>query len=231
MRQFRLGLVFLLAACALSSRAPERTWSWVWILTGPRDQEVQGEARQAAFTGHFANIGRMAEAGELLLAGPFGEPRLRSDHRGMFLLATDDSERAREIAETDPTAEAGVFVFEIELFVSADALERIGPMHAAAVEASGVADPPAGFHARPYVLLSGWPARAAELAIDPDDAQVLFAGRLGTHTNERALYCFDAQTAEEVWARLRALPTDEVEWRVMPWFASEEIAKLRASTP
>ncbi|MDA1259431.1 MAG: YciI family protein [Planctomycetota bacterium] len=228
----RLGtalLTLLLGACAAPNRAPEHEWCWVWILTGPRDAQVQGEERQAAFAGHFTNMERMAVAGEMLLAGPFGEPRAQPDHRGVFLLATENSDRAREIADSDPTAQAGVFEFAIEGFRTVDALDRITAMHTRAVAESGVENPPMGFHARSYVLLTGWPAVAAEQALDPRDAQVLFAGRLGTDTNERALYCLDAQTAEEVWAWLGALPTDEVEWRVMPWFASEEVAKLRAS--
>jgi len=228
----RLGtalLTLLLGACAAPNRAPEHEWCWVWILTGPRDAQVQGDSRQAAFAGHFANMERMAVAGEMLLAGPFGEPRAEANHRGIFILATGDSERAREIADSDPTAQAGVFEFAIEMLRTPDPLDRITAMHVRAVAESGEVNPAPGFHARSYVLLTGWPVAAAQSAMDAMTSQVLFAGRLGTDTNERALYCLDAQTAEEVWAWLGALPADEVEWRVMPWFASEEVAKLRAS--
>lgn len=220
-------LLALLAACALPGTGAEREWTWVWILTGPRDGEVQGTARAAAFTGHFANMDRLADEGSLLLAGPFGEPRAQADHRGVFVLSAADPEEARRIAATDPTARAGVFVFEVEAFRTRDPLERIAGMHEAAVAASGEPDPPPGFHARPYVLVSGRPAAAAARALDPRADGVLFSGILASGAEETALYCLDAVAAEEAWERLRALPHDDVEWRVMPWFASEEVARLR----
>jgi uncharacterized protein YciI len=170
---------------------------------------------------------RMANAGELWIAGPFGEPRARSDHRGIFVLATGDLDAARTIASTDPTAQAGVFVFEIEPFRSADALARVTPMHAAAVAAAGVEDEPPGFHCRAYVLVTGAPADAAERALA--DAPVLFGGRLGAGADERALACLDARTADEARALLADDDAGGVAWTVMPWFATEEIANLRVS--
>ena len=231
MRLPGLCLALLLSSCATNARTPEKEGCWVWILTGPQADALTAEQSQVAFRGHFANMERMAHTGDLLLAGPFGEPLAQADHRGLFVLATDDSERARALADTDPAAQLGVFQFEIELIRTSDPLDRITAMHLRAVAESGVENPPPGFHARPYVLLTGWPLRAAERALRADDAQVLFSGVLGTDTNQRALYCLDAQTAEEVWARLRELPTDDVEWTVMPWFASEEVANLRGTQP
>jgi uncharacterized protein YciI len=219
-----LPLLLLLASCAVSTRTAPiggSSSAWVWILTGPRDAEVAGAARAAAFAGHFANMERMADAGELLLAGPFGEPRARPDQRGVFVLATADLAEAQAVAATDPTAQAGIFRFELESFRSSDRLAQLGPMHAAAVEASGVAEPPPGFHCRPYLLVTGTPTAAAERALA--ELPVLFAGRIGA--DQRALACLDARTADEA----RALLADGVEWTVMPWFATEEIARLRVS--
>lgn len=221
-----LSIPALLGACATTAPAEhEHSLSWVWILTGPRDAEVQGEARNAAFAGHFANMDRMAEEGQLLVAGPFGEPRAQDDHRGIFLLATADTAHAEEVAFSDPTAQAGVFVFEVEPFATDDPLDRLGPLHEAAIEASGVENPPPGYHARPYVLLTGAPAGAAEAALETAGAPVLFAGRLGAGEAERTLACLDAQTADEAQALLPA--AGGVSWTVMPWFASNEVVNLR----
>lgn len=230
MRILVLALASTLGACAAAVSDPVQDQSWVWILTGPQDDAVQGDARQTAFVGHFANMTRLAEAGDLLLAGPLGEPLVQPDHRGIFLLATADAARARSIADTDPAAQAGIFVFEVESFRTSDRLSLIPGMHQRALASAGQAELPPGFHARPYVLLTGAPARAAEAALDPHGAGVLFSGRLGAGAEERALYCLDARTPAEVRARLDALPSGGVEWVVMPWFATEELTRLRTAS-
>jgi len=225
-----LSAAATLAACASTAGAPPATESspaveraWVWILTGPRDDEVRDPARSLAFAGHFANMTKMAERGDLLVAGPFGEPRARDDHRGIFVLATGDLDEAREVAASDPTSKAGVFTLAVEPFRTTDELERLNAMHTAALEASGISNPPPGAHCRTYVLVAGAPPAAAERALT--GAPVLFGGRLGAGADERALACLDAATADEARA---LLPSDaDVTWSVMPWFATEEIANLR----
>jgi len=224
-----LALALLsIASCAAPRReAPERYW--VWIRTGPKDAELQGPERDAAFVGHFSNMARLAEEGSLLVAGPFGEPRAEPDQRGVFVLAAPDLGAARALAETDPTAEAGVFVLDVEPFHSGDPLERVNELHAAAVARAGVENPSPGFHCRPYVLVAGVPAADAERALDGRGLPVLFAGRLGENDAERALFCLDARSAEAAQTLLAAAAADGVTWAVMPWFASEEVAHLRAA--
>ncbi|MCA8978366.1 MAG: hypothetical protein KDC98_26795 [Planctomycetes bacterium] len=217
-----LAILIGLAACAVPRPGGASPMSWVWILTGPKDAQVTGDARGAAFRGHFANMERMANEGQLLVAGPFGEPRARADHRGVFVLATPDLAVAREVADSDPTAQAGVFVFEVEPFATSDALERLASMHTAAVAASGVVDPPPGFHCRAYVLVTGRPSAVAERALAA--APVLFSGRIGDGESQRWLACLDVTTAEEARA---LLPPSTAEWTVMPWFATNEVARLR----
>ena len=224
-----LGLLASLGSCAAPGSRAEHTWSWVWILTGPNDSQVQGAARSEVFAGHFGNMARMAESGDLLLAGPFAEPRAQADHRGVFVLATEDSEHASEIANSDPTAQAGVFRFEIEIFRTNDDFQNLMAMHTEAVAQSGVADPPPGFHARPYVLLEGAPASAAEFAVDRSKSPVLFSGRIGDGAQQRALFCLDASTADEAQRMIAAMAVSKVHWTVMPWFATEEVTRLRGT--
>lgn len=227
-----VSFLLLITACAATptadtanvpaSTVEEHAFTWVWILTGPRDAEVAGDARGEAFAGHFANMARMAEEGDLLVAGPFGEPRVRRDHRGVFVIAESDVDRASEIAATDPTTVAGIFELEFEPFVTTDPMELLMPRHERAVAASGQSDPPPGFHARSYVLVAAAPSRAAER--DLSGLPVLFDGRLGDGAHARRLACLDATTADEVHAMLA---DTDVEWSVMPWYATEEVASLR----
>ncbi|MHC4837603.1 MAG: YciI family protein [Planctomycetota bacterium] len=212
-----------LAACATPPAGDTDDLSWVWILTGPKDAEVVDQARAVAFDGHFANMTRMAEAGDLYLSGPFFEPVAQADHRGIFVLATDDLAAAQDIADSDPTAQAGIFVFEIEAFRTADDLAPLNAMHEAAAAAQGASDPPPGFHARAYVLVEGWPAKAAREQLGEDG--VLFAGEIGDGPGRRWLACLDADSPEAAQAMIGE---GVAEWRVMPWFASVEVTNLRA---
>lgn len=215
--------LLLVTACRSASAIPEPNASWVWIQTGPEDASVQGEARNAAFAGHFSNMRSLSERGELYVAGPLGESLTRPGHRGVFVLRETDLAAARAIADTDPTAQAGVFQFEIEPFASADGLERLPGWHAAALKASDDPNPQPGSHARSYVLAEGSPVElAAPFAEAPG---VLFAGRIGTGSDQRLLVCLDAE--DEAQARTWLGVNNDVTWNLIPWYGTEEIMRLR----
>jgi uncharacterized protein YciI len=80
------------------------------LKTGPKDAEVQGDARKAVFKGHFDNMERLAKEGKLAVAGPFADPEKK--FRGLFIFAVKTVEEAKALAETDPTVKAGVLVVE-----------------------------------------------------------------------------------------------------------------------
>jgi uncharacterized protein YciI len=52
------------------------------------------------FAGHLNNIKRLAESGELIVAGPLGKNA--HNYRGIFILDTSDVDEANEILQTDP---------------------------------------------------------------------------------------------------------------------------------
>ncbi len=222
----RLAHLLLLgfAACAGPATHEQREYTWIWILTGPRDQQVQGEERNAAFAGHFANMGRLAQEGRLLIAGPMGEPRARADQRGIFVLNTPDPSEGIEIASSDPAVRAGIFKLMSESFLTSAPIAEILPRHSAYVaeHGAGAADP--GFHSRPYVMLLGRPARAAEDAL-ADLPQAVLAGRLPE--GDSAVFWLDfaelAPAQQAVGGRSAAA---DVSWTWIPWFGSEEIAGL-----
>src|SRR5688572_11146031 len=81
--------------------APGRDYTLVLIRTGPRSGQLTAEENQRAFQGHFDNMQRMAEAGQLVLAGPYGERRSAPDLRGIFVLGTKTRTEAEAWAGTD----------------------------------------------------------------------------------------------------------------------------------
>ena len=87
-----------------------RSYVLAILKTGPKDAEVQGDARKAVFKGHFENMNRLAAEGKLAVAGPFNDPAKK--YRGLFILAVSTVEEAKALAETDPTVKAGVLVVE-----------------------------------------------------------------------------------------------------------------------
>jgi len=79
----------------------------------------KGEARDAMFRGHFANMKRLAEAGVLMVAGPLDGQQGR---RGLFVLAVPDIETAKTHVATDPVIAQGEMVAEYHRFYSSAAL-------------------------------------------------------------------------------------------------------------
>jgi uncharacterized protein YciI len=80
-----------------------------------------GAERDAMFAGHFANIERLAKAGQLALAGPFSKDP--SGWRGLYVFAVDGIDAARKLVETDPVVQKGEMVPEFhEWYGSAAAM-------------------------------------------------------------------------------------------------------------
>ena len=63
-----------------------RAYVMVILKTGP-SPPPQGKERDEMFKGHFANIQRLADAGKLVLAGPFDGV---DGWRCLFIFAVDD---------------------------------------------------------------------------------------------------------------------------------------------
>ena len=86
-----------------------RNYVLVILKTGPT-RMPDGDARNAMFAGHMANIGRLAKEGKLALAGPFMQDP--AGWRGLFVLAVDDIEAARALVATDPVIIHGEMIAE-----------------------------------------------------------------------------------------------------------------------
>lgn len=102
-----------------------RRYVLVLLRTGPnRDQEPDRAAELQR--GHMENIRRLAEAGHLVLAGPFLES---GEMRGLFVFAVDTVDRARELTASDPAISAGQLAAEYYPWYGSAALMKVNDLH------------------------------------------------------------------------------------------------------
>jgi uncharacterized protein YciI len=84
----------------------------VILKTGPKDKNITDKpTRDSLFAGHFSNMGAMAKAGKLIVAGPIGKND--KTYRGIFILNVKTVEEALELTQTDPSIKAGIFDVEM----------------------------------------------------------------------------------------------------------------------
>ena len=96
-----------------------------FLKKGPnRSQDsVTAAQLQAA---HLANITRMADAGKLVLAGPFFDD---GDIRGIYVFNVDNIEAAKKLTETDPAIKAGRLIMELHPWYGSAALMEVNQIH------------------------------------------------------------------------------------------------------
>jgi uncharacterized protein YciI len=96
-----------------------------FLKKGPNRGQDSATAAQLQ-AAHMANIGRMAEAGDLVLAGPFFD---NGEVRGIYVFNVDDVEKARKLTETDPAIKAGRLVMELHPWYGSAALMQVNSIH------------------------------------------------------------------------------------------------------
>jgi len=97
------------------------------LKTGPKDAKVKGKVRDAAFAGHMANIGRLADEGKLAVAGPFEKNSL--SYRGLFIFNVSTIEDAEKLVRTDPAVKAGIFKYDLILWYGSASLMATPEIH------------------------------------------------------------------------------------------------------
>jgi len=95
------------------------------IKKGPRYSEEIAD-RETIFRGHLDNIGRMAEDGSLLLAGPFGAHDLI---RGIYIFDVESIAEAESLAATDPAVQAGLLEVELVEWYGSAGLRGLYDIH------------------------------------------------------------------------------------------------------
>lgn len=96
-----------------------------FLKTGPNRDQDSATAAQIQ-NAHLENIGRMAENGDLLLAGPFLD---NSDIKGIYIFNVSSLEEAKKLTESDPAIKAGRLVMELKPWYSSAALMAINDIH------------------------------------------------------------------------------------------------------
>jgi len=197
------------------------------VLDAP--EKLNPEQSQQAMAGHFENMGKLAEAGDLLIAGPLAEPRIDPTYRGIFVLATGDIAEGRQLVETDPGIKAGLFKPELYRITCDEPLKELTRLEKE-YEARRLADPD---------IPDEWAGRMFVLAIGPEDAKfeqtdaVLIDAtmdRIDDDSDEvRQLLWLDALNVEQAKSSFKAADLDA--WSFYGWYGSPCVAELNDQTP
>ena len=98
----------------------------VIMKTGGKDQP-DAKKKAAIFDGHMRNINRMADEGQLVLAGPFGKND--AQYRGLYLFNVATIEEAKKLTETDPAIESDLLTAEYYPWYGSAALMQVNDVH------------------------------------------------------------------------------------------------------
>jgi uncharacterized protein YciI len=87
-----------------------KSYFLVMLKTGP-NQTTDKDFISRSFSGHLANITRLADEGKLIVAGPLGKND--KTYRGIFILSASTIEEAELLLDTDPAIKEGLLDAEI----------------------------------------------------------------------------------------------------------------------
>lgn len=104
-----------------------KMYALVLLKPGPR-QNIAKEDSDRAFAGHMANIKRLADSGELVVAGPLA----RNDrYRGIFILNVMTPAEAESLLASDPAVQAGLLTGDVYMLYGSAALQEVTALHRA----------------------------------------------------------------------------------------------------
>src|SRR5205809_4871789 len=81
-----------------------------FLRKGPNYGAGDSHENERIFQGHIANINRMAAAGKLAVAGPFGDD---GDIRGILIFKNTTAEEAKNLVAADPAVKGGQLILEL----------------------------------------------------------------------------------------------------------------------
>jgi uncharacterized protein len=97
------------------------------LKTGPNDATIKGKEREEIFAGHMSNMQRMADAGQLAIAGPFGKND--KTFRGLYVFNVATVAEAEKLVVSDPAVKAGVFVADMTPWFGSASLMATPEIH------------------------------------------------------------------------------------------------------
>lgn len=102
-----------------------RRYVMALLRSGPNRATDPAE-RTRLQAAHMANIGRMADEGKLVVAGPFMDG---GELRGIYVFAVETVDEAKKLTETDPLIQSGGLVMELHPWFASAALMKTPALH------------------------------------------------------------------------------------------------------
>ncbi len=102
-----------------------RRYVMAFLKAGPNRSQDAAEAA-ALQRAHLDNIGRLAKAGKLVLAGPFLD---NGELRGIYVFNVATVEEARQLTATDPAIQGGRLVMDLHPWYGSAALMQVNEVH------------------------------------------------------------------------------------------------------
>jgi uncharacterized protein YciI len=97
-----------------------------FLLRGDRVDEYTPEQRQEIQGAHMENIGKIAEMGKLVVAGPFFG---NEDLRGLYIFDVQTLDEAKALTETDPAIQKGVLKMDLKEWYGSAALVLLADLY------------------------------------------------------------------------------------------------------
>jgi uncharacterized protein YciI len=102
--------------------------SYVLVILKTGSVVIEDKAlRDSLFRGHLDNIGRLADLGKLVVAGPLGKNE--QQYRGIFILNVTNLDEARQLLESDPVIREKVLDVDLFLWYGSAALPEYLKVH------------------------------------------------------------------------------------------------------
>lgn len=102
-----------------------RRYVMALLKAGP-NRALDAETAERLQRAHLDNIGRLADAGKIALAGPFLD---NGDLRGIYIFNVETVEEARQLTATDPAIKAGSLVMKLRPWYGSAALTQVYEVH------------------------------------------------------------------------------------------------------
>lgn len=96
-----------------------------FLKRGPNQSQSKEEAERLQ-RAHLDNIGKLAEQGKLVVAGPFLD---NTEIRGIYIFNVTTIEEAEALTKTDPAIQAGRLVMELHPWYGSAALMKTVQIH------------------------------------------------------------------------------------------------------
>ncbi len=208
-----------------SKVADQSDYVFVWLKTGPHSAEHTADERKHIFEGHMANIKRLADAGQLIVAGPFAQGGHDKENRGVFVFDVRTLDAAQALVATDPGVQSGEFRPVMWPMRSSSTLRKSLELEKERLQGRTwtMED------GRAYQLVTVKDMHATEPALADLEKQgkVIWSGSFGGDADGWGVIILDAASAQDAATVMGPALKSMGECWIDPWFASKSLEGLR----